>query len=309
MNTQELRIIVSGTNGFVGRNLCPYLIKKNHKIIALSSLRSNNDLTVKEFLNDSNKEVISNFMPNCFIHLAGIAHESAINKSTESLIREVNGELPLKLVKKCNDYGINKFIFLSTIGVHGSSSTQVINESSPIVLNNIYSATKYHAEQSLKSYFNELKSTNIFIIRPSLIYGKNAKGNINKLQKLIYSGLPLPFKSINNKRSLLSIDNLNSALNTILQNDATSHETFVLADKELISTTDLIKIMGISSNVESRLFNFPLYLWNFGSRLPYISKSIRSLTEDYIVDSSKFRNTYSWDQKLSQKEALHKSFS
>ena len=101
------------------------------------------------------------------------------------------------------------------------------------------------------------------IIRLPLVYGKNAKGNLARLIRLVKSGIPLPFGNIANQRSMIGIDNLVDLLINCIENPNAGGKTFLVSDGKDLSTSDLIKIISSSMGKKARLFSFPRIFLKF----------------------------------------------
>ncbi len=309
-----MRVIVTGASGFVGSNLIKNLIQKNYDVLSISRKNINLDcisLNTKDIFTEKGLNMIEKFAPTHFIHTAAIAHDNILKKKyTSSEIFRINEILPLSLYKLCQDLNVKKFIFLSTIGVHGTSTKglETINENSRLYYQNIYSKSKFFAEFRLLSAFKN-NSTKLIILRPALVYGQNAPGNLRKLLTLIDRQIPLPFKGTNNRRSFLYIDNLISAILHSLNHQNMQRQTYLIADNEVISTPKLIKIIADARNKKPNLIKVPSYLLRKVSSFPIIGVKMQQLTNDLIVDSSLFRDHFSWTQPYEQELAIKKSFS
>ena len=81
------------------------------------------------------------------------------------------------------------------------------------------------------------------VLRPAVVYGRGVKGNIASLATLAQTPMPLPFGGLDNRRSLLAIDNLASAIELALASPKAEGETFLVADTEPISVADLVTAM------------------------------------------------------------------
>jgi UDP-glucose 4-epimerase len=81
------------------------------------------------------------------------------------------------------------------------------------------------------------------VLRPAVIYGKGVKGNIAALATLAKTPMPLPFGGLDNRRSLLALDNLADAVALVLGAEAAKNETFLVADAEPISVAGIVSAM------------------------------------------------------------------
>ncbi|WP_413683887.1 NAD-dependent epimerase/dehydratase family protein [Prochlorococcus sp. MIT 1011] len=299
----HMRVILTGANGFVGIHLKDYLTQRGHKVFCLSSSKSSK-YSIESFLKGQLDKYISEFNPNSCIHLAAIAHKNKFYSiANENNIFKVNAELPLYIAKYCIKFRVSRFIYLSSIGVHGLPR-EPINELTPITPLNLYSRSKYFAECSLVEFFKSTIKSSLVIIRPPLIYGAKAKGNLRKLYNLVKTGLPIPLGEINNYRSLIGINNLCSAIEVTLIKELQNISTFVISDNETISTFQLIKNMESSIRSQSRIYSIPKEIFNLLRNIGFFKRTISSLIDNHIIDSSLFKETLGWRQPLTQHEEM-----
>ena len=168
------RIIITGTNGFIGKALAKELHKSNEILALTTNIKKClfNSITYEEFLNGNSKK-LNEFSPTHFIHCAAIAHKiSPFRKKKKSFINEINKFLPSKLAIKCKELKIKRFIFISSIGVFGNQ--KIINKNSKYKPNNFYSLTKSEAEKLLKKILNK-SNCELTIIRPTIGYKEPLK--------------------------------------------------------------------------------------------------------------------------------------
>ncbi len=183
-----MKIILTGISGFVGSAL-----EKKISDVTLHSIYLRNYDWPKESFCGAQS----------VIHLAGKAHDIE-NPSSDDYYK-INFELTKQLVDKAIQDGVQQFIYISTTKVYGDEVDSIIDENTPCFPNDDYGKSKYLAEQYLLSKNKEIK---IAIIRPPLIYGPGVKGNVQKLVKLSRKKLPIPLGNINNRRSMLYVENL-----------------------------------------------------------------------------------------------------
>ena len=145
---------------------------------------------------------------------------------------------------------------MSTIAAYGNQS--YIDKSTVEKPLNPYGKSKLLADNVLKEMVSE--DFKVLILRPPMIYGEaNAPGNMRKLINLVNTGLPLPLAGINNKKQFLNIDNLVAFLDEATEREITGIR--IPADKESISTTELIKLIGKNLNKQAFLFRIPGQIW------------------------------------------------
>jgi UDP-glucose 4-epimerase len=239
------------------------------------------------------------------IHGAGLAHNPKI-RDRESYIR-ANLELTQKLSQASLEAGVKQFIFLSTIKVLGENSEAgVLNVGSAYAAKDFYSESKMLAEQHLKQQWGELDSLGLVIIRPVVVYGREAKGNFKTLSK--YYWLPLPFKSVNKKRSLVYVENL---VQMIVASLKLGQKKVVVnaADQDRLSIGEIIELMAKVKGARANLFRFNQTLLIKLLKLVGLNGLVDRLLSDYVVDANEAQLSLNYTQAISVEEAFRRSFS
>ncbi len=234
------KILVTGANGFVGTRFLKY--NKDQFIIETISLR-NNDWLKKNF---SHIDAV--------VHLAGKAHE--MQKVDDQIYFDINYELTKAFFEKIKSDGVKHFIYFSSTKVYGDGEYDNLSEQSPCNPTDAYGKSKLQAEQFLSLQNSVLVS----IVRPPLIYGPGVKGNMQKIMELCNSNKPLPFANINNKRSMVYVDNLIELINSIVFQKKTG--VFVAGDATPLSTKTLVTEIRNALGKKRNLFSIPNFLRN-----------------------------------------------
>jgi len=242
------------------------------------------------------------------IHTAGRAHildDRAEDKLAE--FRQVNRDATLKLAHDAWTAGVKHFIFISSIGVNGNGTqgTAFTEHSIPQPISD-YAISKLEAEQALKAQFAN-SSMAITVIRPALICGENAPGNIHRLLKIVASGLPLPFKGVKNKRGMVSLDNVVSFIITCLENPQSKNELFLLADNDAPSTEEIVANFAAGMNKSSRVIWFPTGLLRIALLLIGKKGLYEQLYGSLEIDASKATKLLHWQQPVTIYETMKKT--
>ena len=203
---QKQICIVTGANGFLGKELCPYLEAKGLDVIRC--VRTKNKPQEFETGDLALFKDWSKLLENAHtvIHLAAKVHDMS-NPPLEVYMSQ-NRDVTYKLAEEAKKYGVKKFIFLSSIKVNGEFTDEkpFTAEDTPHP-QDPYGFSKLEAEKKILA-LHEPGIFEVIVIRPCLIYGRQVKANFRQLVKLVKLQLPLPFASVQNKRSLVSLDNL-----------------------------------------------------------------------------------------------------
>jgi nucleoside-diphosphate-sugar epimerase len=305
-------ILVTGASGFIGRNLCVFL--KGKRYFVRGAVRSNvRDVSgVSEYIQIGDISELTDWQPvlsgiDVVIHLAGRAHITN-NKAAGSLevFRKVNVLGAKKLAQAAAKAGVKRFIFASSVKVNGEGRNTPYTEKDLPAPEDAYGISKLEAEDALKEVARET-GLEVVILRLPLVYGPGVKANFKNLIKLAGCGLPLPFKSINNKRSLLYVGNLADAIIACVDHPKAAGEAFLVSDGQDIATPDLIKMIASAMGKKANLFSFPLGILELLCKAIGKSQELEKLTGILLVDSSKIKNLLSWNPPFTLEEGIRET--
>lgn len=281
-----MNILLTGINGYINNSF--YKKYQNTYNIKKICLRNT----------DISKIDLSSF--DIIIHLSGIVHKKEIPEKTYV---EVNTNLTVNLAILAKQQGVKHFIYFSTVAVYGINGyldfqPNIINEKTTCNPLDFYAKSKLLAEKKL----NTLQDENfiISIIRPPIVYGYNAPGNMNKLKNLVLRIPILPFKNINNQRSIIGINNLLHFMDLVIQKRARG--IFIPQDALPYATKNLI--LEISTAYKKSVFicNMPSSV--MAMLLKYLPKQTQSLFGTLVFDTSDSNKTLNFTPPFSTAEEL-----
>jgi nucleoside-diphosphate-sugar epimerase len=309
------QILVTGVNGFIGQNIYRELIKLNYFVRGavrnLDSALINNDI---KYISVGNIDAETNWDYalegiDCVIHCAGKTR--AVNKKIElDIYRAVNRDGTKHLAEQAAKAGVKRIIFLSSVKVNGES-TGKSNDTKIFIHNDIpnpqdnYAISKFEAEQALWEVASKT-GLEVVVIRLPLVYGHGAKGNLDRLIKLIYSKIPLPFGGIQNKRSLIGIDNLVDILARFIEHPNAAGKTFLVSDGEDLSTPELIRLLASTMGQSAKLFTVPTFLLKFLGFVIGKQSEINRLIGSLQIDNSYVKKILNWTPPVSVEEGIRK---
>ncbi len=263
-----MKLLITGSNGFVGLPLSQYLMTVGHQVVG--AVRSRNSLHIvnsKIHLKSiGDIDEITNWSDclsgvECIIHLANRAHIMNEKSSNSlALYRKVNTAGTINLARQAAAAGTKRFIFISSIKVNGESTLpgQTLNPKDQHIPVDPYGLSKYEAEIGLK-LIAEQTGLEVVVIRPPLIYGPGVKANFLKMMQWVEKGIPLPLGAIQNQRSMLGLDNLINFIELCLTYPDAAGQTFLVSDDHDVSTTELLKEIAAAMHRPSRLLSIPQY--------------------------------------------------
>ncbi|MBS4200600.1 NAD-dependent epimerase/dehydratase family protein [Bacillus sp. FJAT-49732] len=254
------KILITGVNSYIGTSFKKWISQypDKYSVDAIS-------------LRDEHWKEKSFFGYDVIFHTAAIVH---VKENDTANYFKVNKELTVELAKKAKKEGVKQFIFLSTMGVYGTETGFITKYTKPIP-KTTYAQSKYEAEQPLL----EINSSdfNVAILRPPIVYGKGCPGNYVRLARL---ALMLPiFPDIDNKRSMIYIDNLSEFIRIIIDNNQGG--IYFPQNKEYVNTTDLVRLIAKAQGKEiktSKVFNWALAI---GLKM---SRTLRKVFGSFVYD-------------------------
>jgi len=229
--------------------------------------------------------------PPVVVHLAARAH--ILNDSEKdplSAFRKANVDTALTVAKHAFSRGVQRFVFVSSIGAVGDQSWPDVPlaEDAPCRPASDYGLSKREAELALQELAFQFKAQ-LIILRPPLVYGRGALGNLSSMKRWIKSGLPLPFAGIENRRSLIHVENLCHAILRCAQIEHRDSKLFHVRDIRDYSTPEIIRLAADVMNCRERLFRLPERLLRRLSLLPGRTRSMKSLLVNLQVDDRLIR--------------------
>lgn len=237
--------LVTGASGFVGSFLMKELQRHGIPTIGVSRTAKAGLVKIPGYGEEMDwAPILENV--DTIVHLAARVHVMKDRASDPlSEFRRANVDATLHLARAAIKAGVRRFIFVSTIKVNGETTIlgkpftpeDELNPSGP------YARSKAEAEIALL----ELAATTtleVVILRPPLVYGPGVKGNMATLAKWARFHLPSPFGALENRRSLLHVSNLASAIIAARSQPDAANQVFLIADSTAVSTHELLLDLG-----------------------------------------------------------------
>ncbi len=290
------RILVTGASGFVGRPLCQSIQEKGIRVIALNRSTHSGPWD-DEIVADITELTFNTRLEQCdaAIHLAGITHSDDIDRYE---CERINVTGTIQLVESVIAAGIKRFIFVSSAKAIRFAETVMLKEDS-------YGQSKYHAELELHRLAESAK-IELTIIRPALIYGVGVKGNLDRMIKAIYRGWLPPLPETDHGISMISVNDVVEAINTILSNEVTISQTYTLMDNQVYSARRIYNEITAGFDrklpkwylpmplIQSAAFMGDLIGKLFNTRLPINKEVVDKLFADFHYPSNEITQDTGW---------------
>lgn len=320
-------VALTGASGFIGRFCAPALAREGRALVLLqrtitpgqtaaiagARLVETGDLSL--IGGGAGKEPGANLIEtlrgcDALVHLAGRAHR-AIGDEAEALAlyRAHNTAPTLALARAAAAAGVRHMVFASTSYVHGHVTRpgQPFSSDSPLAPSGAYALSKAEAETGLRRLAPELGLA-VSIVRPAVVHGPHPTANIRALLGAVRRGLPLPFASIDNRRSFLGLENLTAFIAHALDNPppAGAVAAWTLADAQTPSTPDFVRLLGAAAGRHPRLVPFPPALLRRALTLAGRGGMAESLIDSFEIDMRPVLARSGWAPPLTLAEGLRR---
>ncbi len=285
-------LFITGSTGFVGRNIIQYFNSKFEIFHYLKNTKIN-----------INQDIV--------LHIAGKAHDLK-NTSTTQDYYIVNTELTKNLFDNFLISNAKVFITLSSVkAVADELDCELTEDYIPNPITH-YGKSKLLAEQYILSKIIP-SGKKVFILRPCMIHGPGNKGNLNSIYKIISKGFPWPLGAFENKRSFCSIDNLCFVINELINNEMIPSGIYNVSDDEPVSTNHIIYLINHVLNKRNKIIIIPkifiLFFTKIGDyfKWPLNTENLKKLTENYIVSNTKIKQAMNKNLPISAEDGLIKT--
>ena len=194
----------------------------------------------------------------------------------------------IRLAKLAVKSNIKKFIFVSSVKAGGAPDFGVCeSEKDQGDPEGVYGKTKREAELKLLKIGKE-SGMHVSIIRPSLVYGPNVKGNLQLMLSGIKKGWFPPLPETGNKRSMIHVDDLVRAILLVADDDGANGEIFTATDGNPHSSRDIYNAMCSVLDRPIPKWSIPKFLFDMVSLTnPRIKYKLNKLLGDECYSSAK----------------------
>jgi nucleoside-diphosphate-sugar epimerase len=306
------KVLVTGAHGFIGRALCRQLpmigvehvaaVRDSAPGVAGPDAVIVGDLAAADW--DAALEGVDSI-----VHLAGRAHvPSSLNvydaaDPTPYVVANVH--VTRRLSEAAARAKVRRLVLASTVKVYGESTRdgRPFRGGDPAAPRDAYAHSKAEAERVL---WQACAGTTLegVVLRLPLTYGAGVKGNFLTLIEAVAARRRLPLAGIDNRRSLLNVDNAVSAIVAALTVPALAGETLPVADKESVSTSELIERLGNALCVPARLFHLPAPVLRAAAALVGRRAAAARLLGSLEVDVQRFCELAGWTQPFTLDQGL-----
>jgi nucleoside-diphosphate-sugar epimerase/GT2 family glycosyltransferase len=309
------RVLVTGANGFIGKAVCADLPSRGYRVRGAVRRNSGVDQSVGAQyvamgeIDEHTDWAIALAGVDCVVHLAArvhLMHETATDPLME--FRRVNVALSLNLARQAAIAGVRRFVFVSSVKVNGESTPfgqpfKVEDMPQPL---DPYGISKAEAEQELMQLAQQT-GMEVVVLRPVLVYGPGVKANFQVMMRWLRRGAGFLLGALDNRRSLVALDNLVDCIATCLRHPAAANQIFLVSDGEDLTVADLLRRTSTAFNRRAIFIPVPKFVLRVAGRILGREDIVQRLCDTLQVDISKTRRMLDWEPPVSIDASLRKT--
>ncbi len=305
------RILVTGATGFVGRRLCKALADHGHSVLAVvRQAKPEHEQLARDIIPMGELGPTTKWDPavlkdvTAVIHLAARVHvlkETSNDPAAE--FERVNVGATTALAKAAAAGRVRRFVYVSSLHAMRTLADEQLCESSQCQPDGPYGQSKLDAEAAVRK-IGEDTGLETTILRPPPVYGPGHVGRLMSLFKFVRRGLPLPVRGLNNRRSLVFVDNLVDSLIECAINPNARAQTFLVSDGDDVSLPELVSRMGQAFGRKAWLLPAPIGIMRATARIAGKTQALDRLLGSLAVDSQFIRKQLDWSPPYTLDQGL-----
>jgi len=295
-------VLITGATGFVGQGLVGHLKAEGRPLrLAVRAEGNDGSVAVGDIGPDTDWARALEGV-DTVVHLAGRAHVMAKERDPLSQFRKVNAAGTKRLAEQAERAGVRRFVLISSVKAAADTTGEsAIAETEPADPRTPYGISKLEGERAL---WDTARKMDAVVLRPPLVYGPGVKANFRALLRLVDSGLPLPLRSVRNRRSVISRDNLVSAIAAAMAASGAPGKTFYVTEGAPISTPTLVRHLARALGKPARLLSISPALMTGLAILAGRRETADSLLGSLAVNGFAFRAATGWQPPVTQEAAF-----
>jgi len=308
-----MTLLVTGASGLVGQAVCRLLASRGLALRAAvrsvsAGVADVEQLTVGNIDGQTDWHAALGGV-DCVVHLAARVHvmqEDAADPLAE--FRSVNVHGTLNLARQAAAAGVRRLVYISSVKVNGESTLpgRPFTEDNPPNPQDAYGQSKYEAEQGLLQMAPQT-GMEVVVIRPPLVYGPGVKANFAALMRAVQRGWLLPLGAIDNRRSLVALDNLVDFIDICCTHPQAANQIFLVSDGQDVSTPALVRAIAQAGGWSAHLLSVPVWTLRAGAALVGKAGAAERLCGNLQLDISKARSLLGWTPPLSLAAGLRQA--
>ena len=286
------KLLFTGGTGFLGKNVMP-LLQKDYEVTTCG-------ITPEDMIQANLAKMVPE-LPQQYdivLHAAGKAHVVPKSEEEKQLFFDINYQGTVNLCKALEQVGVPKaLVFISTVAVYGCEYGDMITEEHPLDGDTPYAKSKIMAEEYLTKWCSE-HGVVLGILRPSLLAGKNAPGNLGAMVNGVRKGFYMNIAGGKVIKSVLMAEDIARILPLVAEKGG----VYNVCDTRQPSFGELS--VSVSRQLgKSKPISIPYWMaWCMamvgnllGSKAPINSYKLEKMTKSLTFSNEKARKELGWE--------------
>ncbi len=248
-------------------------------------------------------------------HLAAKVHALDEAGDDATVYHRVNVVATESLVAAAIEAEVSRFVFFSSVKAMGEGGEVCLDETCAAPPETAYGASKLAAEQRVLDA-GRSASLHATVLRLPLVYGAGVKGNLASMLDAIARGRFPPLAGIDNKRSMIHVDDVVEAALLAARSPTAAGETYIVTDGRAYSTSEIYRLMRNALGLGEPGWSVPLPLLEMiakagdvigrarGRRFPIDSDKLSKLTGSAWYNSAKIERALRFQPRHDLQSAL-----
>jgi len=299
--------LVTGASGFIGRRLRQDGDRSLVRAVAVAPGEVAGDL-----LNTTSLATACAGIDTVF-HCAGYAH--AFANSNPDAHWSINYMGTRNLVEAAGRVGVRRFVFLSSVKAMADPAETCVDEDFPGEPTTPYGVAKRAAEAAVLEAGAKF-GMHVVNLRLAMVYGRGARGNLERMARGIRAGWFPPLPETGNRRSLVHVDDVVTAMRLVAKTSAANGRTYIVADPCAYSGRMIYDAIRATLGIKPRQWGLPEKLLRsagavgdvFGKALrrpmPMNSEMVSRLLDSACYSPARLRRETGWQAAIGLKDGL-----
>ncbi len=260
----SLKVLVTGGAGFIGSHIVESWLSEDHSVRVLDNLESGSLENLDEFRKEASFRFIEGDIRKekdvveAVEGVDAVFHEAAVTSVPVSvknpdMTRDVNVGGTVNLLVKCEEFGVDKFVFASSCAVYGEAENLPIDEETQLEPNSPYARSKLLGEEHVL----ERESLDSVVLRYFNVYGPRQSGGryagviVKFIDRLREGVSPIIYGDGEQTRDFIYVKDIVRANLLALRREEANGEVFNVGGGVEISINELCrKLLKIMNNSE-----------------------------------------------------------
>lgn len=308
-------VLITGATGFIGKRLADSLEMQGVPCRLLARHRTEGRAVIAADLGDQPALRAACKGVETIFHCAGHAHAFSSNSAEAQLHWRVNFEGTRNLLDAAVAEGVRRFVFLSTVKAMAEPGPACVDEDYPGEPATAYGRAKRAAEALVLAAGSQ-RGMHVVNLRLAMVYGAGGRGNLERMARLVRRGWFPPLPETGNRRSMVHVDDVLSALQLVAHDARANGRTYIIVGPEAPSGRRLLDEIRRIAGMRELRWSVPFPILRvaagmgdrlgqvLGRRIPFDSEVLSRLLGSACYSGGRIHTELGWQPRVSLQDGL-----